>query len=144
MTQSSLLRKLAGYLVTGGTAAVVDLGGFLVLDRMGMPTGPAAALSFAVAAVVNFLLSARFVFGVAASWSRFGQFLLTATAGFFVNVSVTTLGALFLGFDPAAAKIGGIAIAFAFNFAVNVMWVFAGTGSGAGKSDDHQIRHRVV
>ena len=144
MIGGGILRKLAGYLITGGTAALVDLGGFVLLSRMGIPIVSAAALSFVVAAGVNFLLSARFVFGVDIGWSRFWLFLLMATAGFLVNVSVTALSALFLSVDPAIAKLGGIAIAFSFNFAVNLIWVFKGPSGDARKSDDHQIEHHVA
>ena len=136
MTSRSVLRKFAGYVATGGTAAVVDLGGFVVLDRLGMPVVPAAGLSFTVAAGVNFWLSARFVFGVETGWIRFGLFLLMATAGFLVNVSATAIGVLFLELDPALAKLGGIAIAFGFNFAINLLWVFAGTGSETARSSE--------
>lgn len=130
MRWNALLRKFAGYLVTGGTAAVVDLGGFVVLDRLGMPIMPAAALSFLVAAGVNFLLSVHFVFRATARWSLFGMFLLMATVGFLLNVSITSLGVQVLSLDPALAKLNGIGIAFGFNFAMNALLVFGNDDPG--------------
>ena len=126
MSPPPLLRKLVGYAGTGGVAAVVDLGGFVLMVRAGMPPIPAAAASFAVAAGVNYLLSARFVFGARAGWRRFGLFLAMATLGFAVNVSVTAGALTVLGLYPAAAKLTGIAVAFGFNFLMNAFYVFAG------------------
>ena len=125
MRAPPLLRKLVGYVGTGGLAAVVDLGGFVLLLRAGMPPVPAAALSFVVAAGVNFLLSARFVFGARAGWPRFALFLAMASLGFAVNVSVTAAGIRLVGLDPAPAKLLAIAVAFGFNFLVNAFYVFA-------------------
>ena len=125
MTPGPLLRKFVSYLGVGGVAAVVDLGGFVALERAGVPDVAAAALSFLVAAGVNFLLSARFVFGVAPGWARFGLFLAMNGLGFLVNVSVTAAGLVLLGLAPALAKLCGIGVAFGFNFLVNVTWVFA-------------------
>lgn len=125
MSRPGLLRKLVGYAGTGGVAAVVDLGGFVLLVGAGVHVLPAAAASFVAAAAVNFLLSARLVFGVSAGWRRFGLFLLGALMGFAVNVAATTAGALLLGLPPVAAKAAGIGIAFGFNFAINLRWVFA-------------------
>ena len=59
----NLLRKLSRYFVTGGIAAVVDAGGFALLERAGVVTPVAASLSFCVAALMNYVLTARFVFG---------------------------------------------------------------------------------
>lgn len=126
MSAPPLLRKLVGYAGTGGAAAVVDLGGFVLMVRAGMPPVPAAAASFAVAAGVNFVLSARFVFGTRAGWPRFALFLAMAVLGFAVNVSVTAGALALLGLEPALAKLTGIAVAFGFNFLVNALYVFAG------------------
>lgn len=125
MTLPPLLRKLVGYVGTGGAAAVVDLGGFVLLVAAGLPAIPSAAASFVVSAGVNYLLSARFVFRARAGWGRFPLFLAMATLGFLVNVSLTAAGLLVLDLPPALAKLGAIAIAFGFNFLVNAFYVFA-------------------
>jgi putative flippase GtrA len=57
------LGKLSPYLLTGGGAAIVDTGGFALLESVSVITPIAATVSFCFAALVNYLLTARFVFG---------------------------------------------------------------------------------
>ena len=87
-----VVAKFARYLLTGGAAAVVDVGGFALLHVAGVAPLPAAAASFAVAAVVNYLLTSRFVFHHRGLGWRFPLFLLGALVGLFVNVGVTRWG----------------------------------------------------
>ena len=61
------LTKIISYAMTAGTAAVVDAGGFALLVRAGMAIPVAGLVSFGIAAVVNYLLTSRFVFGRRAS-----------------------------------------------------------------------------
>lgn len=121
---TGLIQKFARYGVTGGIAAIVDLGGFIGLHGMGMSVPLAAALSFLVAAVVNYLLSARFVFSADARLAGFLLFLGVAAIGFAINVSVTSLAQLWLGLAPWVAKLTGIGCAFVINFAMNTGIVF--------------------
>lgn len=116
--------RLGGYFLTAGTAAVVDVGGFTLLEAQGMPILAAATLSFLVAVVVNYLLSSRFVFGAAISASGFALFASAALFGLAINVGVTWLAAVHLGLAPALAKIAGVGTAFLINFAVNSRLVF--------------------
>jgi putative flippase GtrA len=116
--------QLARYLLTGGAAAVVDLGGFSVLLRLGLPIAAAATLSFCVAALVNYALTARFVFGTGASARGFGLFFAVALVGLAINVGVTVLLSAQSGLLPELAKVGGIAVAFLANFAMNKLIVF--------------------
>lgn len=120
----TLFRKLVGYFFTAGIAAVVDVGGFVLLSRWGVPILPAAAGSFIVAAVVNYLLSSRFVFRSEASTRRFLLFFAAALLGLAVNVSVTYLAATRLDLGPALAKLTGVSTAFLVNFAINTALVF--------------------
>ena len=53
-----VIGKFLRYAVTGGSAAIVDAGGFALLVQTGMALAPAAVTSFCVAAVVNFWLTA--------------------------------------------------------------------------------------
>ncbi len=80
--------RLLGYASTGGTAAIVDIGGFRLLSTVGTHVIIAATCSFCVAAVVNFLLTSRWVFHVRATGRGFFLFLMGATAGLLVNVAV--------------------------------------------------------
>lgn len=117
--------KLLRYGLTGGLAAVVDLGGFAVLHAAGVPLAPAAALSFLVATVVNYLLSAAFAFGAPISLRGYLRFLGVAALGLVVNVGVTVLADA-LGVPPVLAKLAGIGVAFGVNFLLNLVLVFPG------------------
>jgi putative flippase GtrA len=112
------------YLVTGGAAAIVDLGLFAGLHAAQLPTPAAAGLSFLAAAALNFRLSARFVFGHAPNGRTVVRFFLVALVGLAVNVAVTVLGERLLGLPPVAAKLLGIACALAVNFTLNLVAVF--------------------
>lgn len=116
--------RVLRYAMTGGAAAVVDLGGFVLLQALGLPLAPAAAMSFGVAALVNFALTARFVFGAAPTRRRLAGFLLGALVGLGVNTSVTVLAAGLLGLPGWAAKAAGIGVAFGVNYLVNARLVF--------------------
>lgn len=114
---------LLRYGLTGGLAAVVDLGGFAMLLATGVPLALAAALSFLVATVVNYLLSAAFAFGAAISLRGYLRFLAVAALGLVVNVGVTVLADA-LGVPPVLAKLVGIGVAFFVNFLLNLVLVF--------------------
>jgi putative flippase GtrA len=112
-----------GYLFTGGAAAIVDVGGFWGLHAAGLAIAPAAILSFCLAAVVNYLLTSRFVFSQRAGLRRFALFFAFALVGLTINASVTTAVAL-LGVFPVLAKVAGVAVAFVANFLMNALIVF--------------------
>ena len=120
----STITKFARYFLTGGAAAIVDAGGFALLHQVGVPTLPAAVTTFGVAALVNFRLTARFVFAREATGRRFAVFLLAALVGLLVNAGVTVLAEQRLGVPPVAAKIVGIGVAFSVNFMLNLLVVF--------------------
>lgn len=122
-----MLGQLGRYLITGGIAAVVDVGGFALLYRSGLALAPAAILSFCAAALVNYRLSARFVFGARPNRAGFALFFAVALAGLAINVGVTILLARGLGLLPELAKLGGVGIAFLANFAMNRAVVFHGS-----------------
>lgn len=124
------LRQLFRYVATAGAAAAVDLGGFVLLERRGLGVALASVGSFAVATVVNYLLSARFVFFTRASLRGYGRFILAAMLGFVCNIAVTVLGVSVLGLPPILAKIVAIGVAFFFNFLLNAVFVFRPAGSG--------------
>ncbi|TFZ04918.1 GtrA family protein [Ramlibacter rhizophilus] len=130
MSFRGLLRQGAGYVLTGGLAAVVDIGGFHLLSaRMDGVLVP-AVLSFLAAAVVNYLLSSVFVFG--RDWRsarRAGLFIVFASIGLAINAGSTWLLASSLPIAPTWAKVGGVGIAFAANFLMNALIVFRPSGT---------------
>ncbi len=118
------LAQLFRYGLTGGTAAVVDLGVFAVLCPAFLPVATAAVSSFLCAAVVNYALTSVYVFNTAFGARRFAKFLAFAIVGLAFNVSVTVLVASMTAAPPALAKTIGIGTAFLFNFWLNTVFVF--------------------
>ena len=115
--------RVLRYAATGGTAALVDLGGFALLLALGAPLIVAGTASFAVAVLVNFSLSSRYVFGVAPSLQRLLAFAMGAVVGLTVNMGMT-LAVAALGAAPLLAKAVGIATAFVVNYGINARFIF--------------------
>lgn len=118
----ALSGRFMRYVLVGGSAAVMDLGGFLFLMGAGFGTPAAAAASFTLAAVWNFLLSSLVVFRLGSTWRRFILFVTFALVGLAANTGVTALAALWM--PGALAKVAGIGVAFGVNFWMNNSLVF--------------------
>lgn len=118
------LIQLIRYGGTAGVAAIVDILGFGLLHSLGWHLALAAAMSFLVATVVNYGLSARFVFAARVSISGYLKFLIAALLGFCINVGLTILLAQVGGLTPVLAKLAGVGVAFFANFALNARYVF--------------------
>ncbi len=123
--------KLVRYFFTAGTAAIVDIGGFALLRLVGMSLAAGAVASFCAAAVINYLLTSRYVFHRAATLQGFAVFFVAALGGLLVNVAVTLVGSLYLGIAPVLAKLIGVGTAFLVNFWLNQRIVFRGAPSAA-------------
>jgi putative flippase GtrA len=119
-----ILAKLAQYAVTGGIAAVIDAGGFALLVAAGLNIPFAGCLSFCAAAVVNYMLSSRFVFARQATTRGFALFMAGAFIGLLVNLGVTLAGVYLAGLPSIVAKVVGIGVAFLVNFLINISFVF--------------------
>jgi putative flippase GtrA len=115
--------KFVRYVAVVGTAALIDLGGFLAILRLGPPVPVAAVMSFLIAAVFNYLASTAFVFRQPANLDHFGVFLTFGLFGLAINGSVTWFSHA-QGVSPLFAKMLGIGIAFIFNAVVNFTLVF--------------------
>lgn len=125
MSMRRTLGEFLRYLVTGGTAFIVDAGGFAVLNLLGVAVLPAAAASFAAAAVVNYALTSAFVFGgPRRSAGQALGFLAVALVGLALN-SLLTVG-FHAWFDMPAplAKVAAIAVTLLWNFTANKRLVF--------------------
>ena len=129
--------KLFRYVLTGGTATLVDVGLFALLQATNLHLAPASVLSFCGAVVVNYLLSSRFVFHRSASLAGFGLFFVAALGGMAVNTAITLIGSLYLGMPPVLAKILGCGVAFLLNFWVNLRLVFRAPAARADHRTDH-------
>jgi putative flippase GtrA len=120
-----LLRQAFGYFITGGLAAVVDIGGFHLLAPGFQGVLLPAVLSFLLAAVVNYSLSSWFVYRTRwRSARRAAMFLLFAVVGLSINAGATWLLANWLPIHATLAKTGGVGIAFVANFLMNTFIVF--------------------
>ena len=118
------LSQLFRYGMTGGAAAVVDLGLFSALCPVALPVAPAATVSFLCAAVVNYVLTTMFVFKATFGARAFVKFLAFATVGLILNVTITVLVANLSSAPLPVAKAVGIGTAFLFNFWLNAVFVF--------------------
>ncbi len=119
-----LVGKLLQYGVTGGIAALVDAGGFMLLVNAKLGIVVASCLSFCIAALVNYSLTSRFVFNREATIRGLAAFTAAALVGLMVNIGVTLLGVFTVGLPPLAAKLTGIGSAFIVNFLINLRIVF--------------------
>lgn len=119
------LGEFLRYLVTGGAAFVVDAGGFAALNALGVAVLPAAAASFAAAAIVNYTLTSSFVFG--GTRHTAGQvlgFLAVALVGLALNSLLTAGFHAWLGIPAPLAKVAAIAVTLLWNFTANKRLVF--------------------
>ena len=119
-----MISKLARYVLTGGMAAVIDVGCFRGFLAFGVPTILAASMSWLIAAFVNYGSTSRFVFQRAVSHKHALLFLAGAAVGLSINVSITVLFIRHFGIAPVWSKTLGIGVAFIFNFFINALWVF--------------------
>jgi putative flippase GtrA len=118
------LTRVFRYGMTGGAAAIVDIGVFSVLCPALLPVATAATISFLCAAVVNYTLSSIFVFKAGFTANRFLKFLAFASVGLVVNVTVTVLVVVLTTALPPIAKVVGTGVAFLINFWLNAAFVF--------------------
>lgn len=116
--------KFTKYFLTGGTAAIVDLAGFAFFNFFGINLFFSAAISFSIAAVVNYLLTSRFVFQKKTSVKRFALFFCFALIGLLINVGTTLISVNYFNIIPIYSKVIGIGAAFIINFFLNLCVVY--------------------
>jgi putative flippase GtrA len=137
MVSAQTLRTLFRYILSGGTAAVVDFSIFTLLHGLGVTIPVASACSSGVAVVVNYTLSSTFVFKMPLSLKGFLLFFLGALVGLSINngvvvagsavhLRVSVAGVSLTPYQPYLAKVAGIGTAFLFNFWLNSTFVFRG------------------
>jgi len=119
-----MIVKFGRYILTGGSAAILDLVGFRLLLAVGWPIGFSACLSWLAAAFANYYLTSRFVFQRSTTRKGAINFLIGAAIGMSINVGSTLFLSFQLGLDDLLCKAGGIGIAFIFNFFINLLWIF--------------------
>lgn len=118
-------RLAARYAVSGGAAAVVDLGAFAFLYHLvKMEIIGAAIVSYLLAAAFNFVVSSTFVYKTPLTVRRFMLFLLAGSLGLAINTSVTLASTSLLGAPAMVSKLLGIGVAFGVNFLFATFVVF--------------------
>jgi putative flippase GtrA len=122
----TLLRYLGASVVALGA----DMGGFLVLLRLGVAAAPASALGYTLGIAVHWWLSAHAVFvgGVASAGpERLRQkalFVVSALVGLLLTTAIVGAGAV-AGLDPRLAKIVAVGVSFAVTYVLRARLVFA-------------------
>ena len=116
--------RLLRYAVTGGSAAIIDVGGFALLAAQRMPVIPAATCSFLAATVVNFLLSSRWVFHKRATVKRYGSFLSGSLFSLLLNVTTTSICDVYFKVPRGVSKIVAVGVTFLFSYWINARLVF--------------------
>ena len=129
------LPRVLRYALSGGLAAVVDIGGFALLALALPGVLLPAMLSFLLAAAVNYRASAGWVFGQ--DWHdgrRAARFLVAASGGLAVNAGATALLAASVQTPPLAAKVAGVGLAFGVNFLLQAYWAFGQPASRTARA----------
>jgi glycosyltransferase involved in cell wall biosynthesis len=114
------------YLFIGLVAGLVNIGCFTSLLTVGIGTGLAIAISFVLAAAVNYLLCIAILFRHKAFWSTAGElFVYLVTVGIMglIDYGATT-GLLALGISPFWSKSWAVLVGFAGNFILRRWLVF--------------------
>ena len=121
-----LLRQFGGYLITGGTATIVDVFVFFLLTQSGLWYVIALCISYFLGLTTNFWLSRRFVFGV--YWKNaLVQYAVFATVA--LNSLLANLGLLKLlvddaGWDATAARLVSAACVAFLSFGGHKLYSF--------------------
>jgi putative flippase GtrA len=120
--------KVVRYFFVGGAAATVDFVLFALLNRaMGVPWFWAGVTGFAVATLVNYVLSVRHVFTSGVRFSRGGEITLVFTVsaiGLAVNQTVLWLLIEGTGWNSLIAKVVATASVFFWNFGLRHSYIF--------------------
>ncbi len=136
MSLERTLSRLVRYGMTGGVAAVVDLGVFSALCPAFLPIAIAATISWIICTAVNYALSTHFVFNQVVEARGLARFYAAASVGLVLNVTVTVLVASLASVPAPAAKTVAIATAFLFNFWLNSVFVFGSRPSVIACTDE--------
>lgn len=128
-----LMDQLLKFGVVGTIAFAIDYGLLMVLTQLvGMPPVPAAAISFVVSLVFNYLASMRFVFSHRDDLSRSREFLIflvLSAVGLGINELIVWVGTSVLGTSAlwvSVTKFVATAVVMVWNFLSRRRWLDAG------------------
>lgn len=111
-----VLVKFLKYGLTGGFAAIIDIGGFILLMAIGLSAFPAATISYLVAVSTNYALTSHFIYATPPTLRGWLHFILFAALGLCLNVLITLTMLNYLEYPALVAKATGVGIAFVANF----------------------------
>lgn len=116
------------YFIVGGLAAIVDIGGFMLLTgRFRIHWFWAALASFVVSATVNYLLSIAFVFESGVRFRRHHEFalvLLVSVIGLAFNEAALWLMITAVGLARLPAKVIATGVVFLWNYSARQNYIF--------------------
>ncbi len=121
-----LLKKIVKFAITGGIAAVIDLGGLQIMVRyMGVSEEVAVILSSLISVIFVFIFNKIFTFrdGSTRYASQITKFALVYGFAIILNGAVSNFF-LWLGFHYLIAKVFAIGIGAVINFVLSNMFVF--------------------
>lgn len=129
------LGRFGRFLLVGGVATAVHyLTAFLLLRLAGWPAVSASAAGFIVGAFANYLLNARFTFGLRGHHGRhLPRFAAVASLGWLLNAGGMAL-LLHLGLHPYLAQPVVTVLVLFFNFLLNALWAMRPHGADSGHS----------
>lgn len=121
--RATLLR----YLVIGGGAVVLDVGLFLLADRVfGWHPVLSNTFSTAVAVIASFLANSYGNFRVTDRlWLRFLSFAVVSGAGWLLSTAIIWIAVDIAGLDPVVAKILTLLPVVALQYSLNKKITFA-------------------
>ncbi|MGL5837748.1 MAG: GtrA family protein [Sphingorhabdus sp.] len=118
------------YLIVSLGALAVDLGLFLALLQLAMPSIIASAIGYSAGIVVHWFLSSRKVFddrvskkGTLERTQQKAMFVMSALLGLGMTTAIVGAGDA-LGFDPRIAKIAAIGVSFQLTYLLRNVIIF--------------------
>lgn len=120
---------LARYLGASVIALGCDMAAFMVMLRLGLAPGPAAAAGYGLGIVVHWLVSSRKVFSDSVVRQGAGRtrqkalFVASALIGLAVTTLIVGAGSM-LGLDPRLAKLAAVGASFMVTWLLRDVFVF--------------------
>ncbi len=125
LANATVLRYGIGSVVALGA----DMGLFIGLLDMGMPSVAASALGYSLGILVHWLISSRLVFAATAAPAgpartrQKGLFVISALAGLAITTAIVAFGGM-AGLMPVAAKLIAIVVSFQATYMMRKAFVF--------------------
>lgn len=122
-----ILQQLGGYIFTGGTATVIDVGVFSILTKSGLWYVYALCISYLLGLTTNFWLSRNFVFGIYwKNWLiQYAVFATVALNSLLANLGLLQLLVNDLRWELTSARLVSAACVALLSFAGHKLYSFA-------------------